>query len=90
MGHFSSRFSTPDYGSCIIRVSKLADSAGLDTDRFGEDLSSEAVVGRVAADIQMGIELEINSTPSVFLNNRRVPDVRAAALEALIEELLGN
>ena len=69
---------------------KLAAGAGLDTGRFAEDLSSEAVAGRVAADIQMGIDLEVNSTPSVFLNNRRVPDVRAAALEALIEELLGN
>ena len=69
---------------------KLAEGAGLDIDRFAQDLSSEVVAGRVAADIQMGIDLEINSTPSVFLNNRRVPDVRAAALEALIEELLGN
>ena len=79
-----------DMGTDPNVFSKLAASAGLDTERFAEDLSSEAVAGRVAADIQMGIELEINSTPSVFLNNRRVPDVRAAALEALIEELLGN
>ena len=69
---------------------KLADGAGLDLDRFSQDVSSQAVIGRVAADIQMGIDLKINSTPSVFLNNRRVPDVRAAALEVLIEELLGQ
>ena len=56
----------------------------------GWALGNRVVADRVAADIQMGIDLEINSTPSVFLNNRRVPDVRAAAMEALIEELLGN
>ena len=67
---------------------RLASAAGMDLGRFVQDVSSQAVAGRVAADIQMGIDLGINSTPSVFLNNRRVPDVRAAALEALIEELL--
>ncbi len=79
-----------DLGTDAEVFSKVAASAGLEMDQFAGDLSSEVVAGRVAADIQMGIELEINSTPSVFLNNRRVPDVRAAALEALIEELLGN
>ena len=79
-----------DLGTDSKVFHKLAAATGLDTDRFARDLSSEAVAGRVAADIQMGIDLDINSTPSVFLNNRRVPDVRAAPLEALIEELLGN
>ena len=79
-----------DLGTDPEVFSKLAASARLDMDRFAQDFSSEAVADRVSADIQMGIELEINSTPSVFLNNRRVPDVRAAALEALIEKLLGE
>ncbi len=69
---------------------KLATAAGLDMDRFAREVTGEAVAGRVAADIQMGIDLGVTSTPSVFLNNRRVPDVRAPALEALIEELLAG
>ena len=79
-----------ELGSDPEVFANLAGSAGLDMDQFAQDFSSQAVAGRVAADIRMGIDLGINSTPSVFLNNRRVPDVRAAAMEALIEELLGN
>ncbi len=33
MGHFSSRFSTPNYGSCIIRASRILDIRSLDAGR---------------------------------------------------------
>ena len=67
--------------------SEAAADIGLDLERFGQDLSSEAVTRRVTEDIQMGIELGVNSTPTVFLSSRRVPDIREAALEGLVREL---
>ena len=67
--------------------SEAAADIGLDLERFGQDLSSEAVRRRVTEDIQMGIELGVNSTPTVFLSRRHVPDIREAALEGLVREL---
>lgn len=55
-----------------------AERLGLDMPRFTACLAADAPRARVAADTHLGMELGVHSTPTVFLNGRRV----AGALDA--------
>lgn len=59
---------------------ELARVAGLDVERFLADLTGEAVRDRVLADIAAGRALGVTTTPALFLNGRRVPELCAASL----------
>jgi protein-disulfide isomerase/uncharacterized membrane protein len=50
----------------------IAGEIGLDTARFAQDLASPAVSQRVDADIALARRLGVTSTPTVFLNSRRL------------------
>ncbi len=67
---FKHRNSSPerDYAA-------LARTAELDVQRFLSDMSSEAVRSRVLGDVVLATELGVSSTPAVFLNGRKVPDL---------------
>jgi len=69
-------------GDPLLR--SVAAAAGLDSVRFAADLRSESVRARVDADLALGTELGVDGTPSVFLNGRRVRDLRPAVLSLLI------
>jgi protein-disulfide isomerase len=45
---------------------------GLNTERFAACLSSDAVQARVERDTKAGAELGIDSTPTVFINGRKI------------------
>ena len=62
----------------------LVEDLGLDTERFDVERTSEKTLVKVRADIDLGITLGIDGTPSVFINGRRVYDTRAQALQYLI------
>ena len=49
---------------------------GLDTDRWQIDITSQRVRSKVAADVDLGIKLGVDATPTVFLNGRRLRDIR--------------
>jgi protein-disulfide isomerase len=57
---------------------------GLDLDRFDEDRENPAVRRKVAADLDLGTRLGVDGTPSIFLDGRRVRDLRPAALMFLV------
>lgn len=63
----------------------LINELGLDAERFDADRKAEATLAKVKADIDLGIALGIDGTPSVFINGRRVYDTRVQALQYLIE-----
>jgi protein-disulfide isomerase/uncharacterized membrane protein len=66
---------------------RAAQETGLDVARFDADRGGPEAAQRVAADVDLGIRLGVDETPVVFLNGRRVPDVRLAVLQlALIAE----
>ncbi len=46
---------------------------GLDMERYRADLESNPLLGRIGLDNQRGIALGVTSTPTLFLNNQRVP-----------------
>jgi protein-disulfide isomerase len=53
---------------------KFARDLGLDTERFGRDLSNEEVKLRIEADQQAATKMGVNGTPTVFINGRRLRD----------------
>jgi protein-disulfide isomerase len=54
-------------------VEKLAQKAGLDLARFRQDRDSEATADAVQRDRKQGEALNIDSTPSLFINGRKFP-----------------
>ncbi len=55
-----------DYGA-------LAALLGMDVERFMTDMQGDAVRSRVAQDIDLGHQLGVTQTPTLFLNGRSVP-----------------
>ena len=51
---------------------KLAEYAGLDLALFDECMRTRATLGKIAADAREGKRLEITSTPTLFINGRRI------------------
>jgi protein-disulfide isomerase len=62
----------------------------LDLERFKKDIDSEEVTKRIAADRERVISLEVNRTPSVFINGDRITaqpitiEILRAAIEAAL------
>ncbi len=54
---------------------ELARRAGLNERRFLADMESDAVHDIVRTDVRVGRQLGVTTTPAVFLNGRRVPDL---------------
>ena len=50
-----------------------AGTLGLDVEKFKTDMSGLAAKGRVEADMQRGRSLNVNSTPTILINNKLVP-----------------
>jgi protein-disulfide isomerase len=67
-----------------LTLQDLINELGLDAERFDADRKAEATLAKIKADIDLGIALGIDGTPSVFINGRRVYDTRSQALQYLI------
>jgi protein-disulfide isomerase len=69
------------------RIKGLAKKVGLDLAKFEADVRSEAVVDSVRADQKLGQRIKLESTPSIYVNGRRVDVVNdlAVDLQAWIE-----
>ncbi|MFV0408869.1 MAG: DsbA family protein [Paracoccus sp. (in: a-proteobacteria)] len=52
-------------------VLDLARQLRLDVDRFINDVNSDAHLSRIRADLQDGLRLGVNGTPSFFINGRK-------------------
>lgn len=67
-----------------------AEKIGLDVNKYETDMAGIGAKGRVDADLQRGRALNINSTPTVFINGKPVPypDMNVPTLQKLIDEEL--
>jgi protein-disulfide isomerase len=67
-----------------------AEKIGLDVDRWENDAAGMAARSRIDEDIKRGKALNINSTPTVFINGKSVPypDMNVPTMQNLIEEAL--
>ncbi len=66
-----------------------AGELGMNTERFQEDMHSEVLAARVAADRQEGLDANMDGTPTVFINGvRYVDSYDEASIRAHIDGLL--
>jgi protein-disulfide isomerase/uncharacterized membrane protein len=68
----------------------LGQSVGLDMSRFQGDRQSDDVHAKVRADIDEGVRLGVNATPTIFLNGRKVLDIRPDVMRFLIERSIAE
>ncbi len=68
----------------------MAREVGLDLEQFEGHRTGEAVKAKVRSDIDLGLQLGVDATPSIFLNGRRVYDLRENSLEVLIVNVAGK
>lgn len=64
---------------------ELANTLGLDMDKFSKDSKDPQLLQEVQADLQDGIKAEVRGTPTMFVNGRRVNTGGLDGLKALIE-----
>lgn len=69
---------------------QVAEAAGCDVERFKRDRESEATKKKVRADIELGNEREVNATPTVFLNGRRLKYLSLGTVQMLIRHELNK
>jgi uncharacterized membrane protein/protein-disulfide isomerase len=78
----------------------LVGQAGIDVEKWRQEMASSEVASKIAADVALGHELGVVGTPTIFLNGRRLeawhlltsdaqPQVDLAATDQLWERLLG-
>ncbi len=65
-------------------MKSLAGNLDLDVGRFETHRAGNAGMARIQADIALGSRLGVDGTPAVFINGRRVYDLRPRALLLLI------
>ena len=68
------------------KILAAAKGIGLDMDKFNADLSSDATKQRLVKDMMDARDAEVNGTPSLFINGRRVTDRSPEALQKMIDE----
>jgi protein-disulfide isomerase len=66
----------------------LAGSLGMNLQQFEQDRQDQATKAKVRADIDLGIRVGVNATPSLYLNKRRILDVRPDVVRYLIDQTL--
>lgn len=67
-----------------------AEKVGLDVDKWETDMAGMGARGRVQADMDRGKALNVNSTPTVFINGKVVPyeNLKLDTMRQLIEDEL--
>jgi len=75
-------FKPRSKGKMTLR--SLVEHLGLNLDRFETYRRGDTALAKVQADIDLGIRLGVDGTPSVFINGRRVYDTRGRVLQFLI------
>jgi uncharacterized membrane protein len=72
-----------------ISLKALVEHLGLDLDRFEAYRTGDTALAKIQADIDLGVRLGVDGTPSVFVNGRRVYDIRPQTLQFLVAHSLG-
>jgi len=69
---------------------EYAQSLGLDITRFEADMKDPLVRDKINRDLSDAKLLEVNSTPTLFLNNQRVQNLNYENFQRLIDQNLNN
>ncbi len=71
-------------------MQQIARKIGLEIERFATDRDSAETVQKLQQDIELGIRLDINQTPTVFINGKRVSPDALNMLDLLIGHALSD
>ncbi len=77
---------TSDLNSGRTTVGSIAMELGLDLRQFESDRIGEATRMKVQSDVDLAFRLGVDATPAIFLNGRRVYDIRPESLQFLIAQ----
>jgi protein-disulfide isomerase len=72
----------------VDKLKEYATQAGLDRTRFDRELDSGQYADAVRRDLKDGNAIGVSSTPSIFINGRRVDDRTAEGLKSAVEAAL--
>ena len=72
----------------VANLKEYATKVGLDRKRFDEALDSSKFADKVRRDLNDGMRVGVNSTPTVFVNGRMLRDKSRDSLKAAIEAAL--
>lgn len=67
-------------------ISLVAKELGLNLNQFEADRTGEAATAKLKSDIELAKRLNVNYTPTIFLNGRHVRDTRLQSLQLLIAD----
>jgi protein-disulfide isomerase len=71
-------------------LAALAAQAGLDAEQYSRAVQSPELSAKVERDRQEAIRLGVNSTPTLFVNGRRVSDRSYEGLRSVVEAALNH
>jgi protein-disulfide isomerase len=72
----------------VTKLKEYASALNLDRSRFDQALATGKFADTVQRDIQDGLKVGVDSTPTLFINGRRVADKSYPALKAIIDKAL--
>jgi protein-disulfide isomerase len=67
------------------KIRQLAESVGLDMDRFDKDIANPALQQEIAADMQLGTDSGVRGTPAVYINGVQLKDRSLAGFRKAID-----
>ncbi len=81
-------FSTPQLTKESIE--KAAKEAGLDMEQYKKDVASPLTQQKLNKDLISAQKAEVNGTPTLFINGRRVQNRGPQAIQKMIDEELAK
>ena len=81
-----SEWSNSDDALAIF--TSYAENLGLERDKFIEDIDSDTVRDRINADYQEGVKNKVNSTPTFYLNGKKISPGSYDEFRQLIEHAI--
>jgi len=81
-------FATPRLSKESIE--KAAKEAGLDMDKFKKDMESPLTKQKLNKDLIAAQKAEVNGTPTLFINGRRVQNRGPGAIQQMIDQELAK
>lgn len=71
-------------------ITKAAENIGLDMDKFTKELNSPETRQKLAKDLADARQAEVNGTPTLFINGRRVKNRAGGAIQQMIDQELAK
>ncbi|MGH9828895.1 MAG: DsbA family protein, partial [Blastocatellia bacterium] len=72
----------------VDKLKEYAGQLGLDRKKFDAELDANKFADTVKQDLQDGVKVGIDSTPTVFINGKKIEDKTYESLKATIDEEL--